>query len=334
MFGPLVLRDYADLANPRTACTFTTSDPVQLIDGHHVVVSGAGPGLFAVVDLPEVRFHWFQLPTSQNTSAEFIAVSPQLDEIVWRKGGPYDQMGTILHREIHITTAAGDTVITGLPDEPTGFCGAPSDWSKQGSFSASGEHAFVLDQPRHLQEVQGGGVSAEASQYSLRVFAGTTLVYSVLPPSAGWAEGEHPAFPVWSSTSETLYYRLGNDVWRWTPDAGASQFLTGVRWSNSTISPDGRHLAYALHSDATDAPANGYLADLPVPGQPLRIGSVMAGPVFLNNSQLWLITQAVDYGCAGSEKPKPVIYNVDAHGTAVSIIQGVRFVWPATSSSY
>jgi hypothetical protein len=321
--APLVLRDYVDLANPRTACTFPGWQFAQLIDAHHIVLAGGG-GISAVVDLPEVRFHWFQLPNSQTVSSEFIAVSPELDAIVWLKGGPYTDTGTITRREIHITSVAGDTVVATLPDEPTGFCGVPIDFSKHGAFSASGEHLYVLDQPHPLQRA--------SDEYSLRVFAGTTLVYSVLPPAGGWLGGAHPAYPVWSPTSETLYYRLGDDVWRWTPSAGASRFLTGVRWLNSTISPDGRHLAYALAGG--DGSRSAYLADLPVPGSPLRIGSVMAGPVFLNNSQLWLITQAVDHGCAGSETPKPVIYNVDAHDTAPSIIQGVHLVWPAMSSSY
>jgi hypothetical protein len=114
------------------------------------------------------------------------------------------------------------------------------------------------------------------------------------------------------------------------PGAGASRFLTGVRWFNSTISPDGRHVAYAL--TGADGSTDAYLANLPVPGVSERIGSAMAGPVFLNNAQIWMMTQAVNHGCAGGEAPKPVIYNVDAHGTAPSIIQGVFLVWPATSS--
>jgi hypothetical protein len=320
--APEVLRDYADLAHPRTACTSPSWQAAQLIDAHHVVVGGGG-GLSALVELPEVRFQWFQLPNSETVASEFIAVSPELDEIVWLKATPNNDTGYYTKREIHITAAAGDTLVATLPDEPTGFCGAPLDSSKRGAFSHSGEHLYVLDQPRDLQ---GSG-----SQYSLRIFEGTTLVHSVVPPSGGWPAGEHPAFPVWSPVSETLYYRLGNDVWRWMPGAGASRFLTGVRWFNSTISPDGRHVAYAL--TGADGSTDAYLANLPVPGQPLRIGPFIGGPVFLNNTQLWLITQVV-HGCAGGEGPKPVIYNVDAHSTAPSIIQGVFLVWPATSSSY
>jgi hypothetical protein len=322
--APEVLRDYVDLAHPRTACTSPSWQAAQLIDAHHVVVGGGG-GLSALVDLPEVRFQWFQLPNSETVASEFIAVSPELDEIVWLKATPNNDTGYYTKREIHITAAAGDTLVATLPDEPTGFCGAPLDSSKPGAFSHSGEHLYVLDQPRDLQ---GGG----GSQYSLRVFAGTTLVYSVVPPAGGWPAGAHPAFPVWSPISETLYYRLGNDVWRWIPGAGASRFLTGVPWFNSTISPDGRHLAYAL--TGADGSSNAYLANLPVPGVSERIGSALAGPVFLNNAQLWIMTQGVVHGCAGGEEPKPVIYNVDAHDTAPSIIQGVHLVWPAMSSSY
>jgi hypothetical protein len=321
--APLVLRDYADLDNPRTVCTFPGMQFAQLIDAHHVVLGGGG-GIAAVVDLPEVRFQWFQLPNSETVASEFIAVSPELDEIVWLKATPNNQTGDYTGREIHITTAAGDSVVANLPNEPTGFCGAPLDSSKRGAFSHSGQYLYVLDQPHPLQQA--------SDDYSLRIFEGTTLVHSVVPPSGGWPAGEHPAFPVWSPISETLYYRLGNDVWRWMPGAGASRFLTGVRWFNSTISPDGRHVAYAL--TGADGSTDAYLANLPVPGVSERIGSAMAGPVFLNNAQLWLMTQAVNHGCAGGEGPKPVIYNVDAHSTAPSIIQGVRLVWPATSSGY
>jgi hypothetical protein len=331
--NPVVLRDYADVHNPRTVCTFPNSDPTQLIDAHHVVVGGAGPSLFAVVDLPEVRFQWFQLPPhSESVASEFIAVSPELDAIVWMRAIPNDQTGDYTKREIHITTTVGDSVVASLPDEPTGFCGAPLDYSKHGAFSVSGEHLYVLDQPRSLQPVAGGGIFAGASQYSLRVFAGTQLVYSVLPPSGGWLGGAHPAYPVWSPTADILYYRLGDDVWRWIPGSGASRFLTGTRWINPTISPDGRHVAYGVVG--ADGSTSAYLNNWPSPGQPQRIGPVLQGPVFLNNSQIWLMTLGVNNGCAGGEKPKPVIYNVEAHTTASSIIDGVRMVWPATSSNY
>jgi hypothetical protein len=330
---PEVLRDYADLANPRTVCTFDSFLVVQLIDARHVVTGGGGNGRLAVVDVPDGRFQWFQLPSSAVSSSELIAVSPQLDEIVWLKNGPYDDIGTISQREIHIATEAGDTTVATLPDEPTGFCGYPPDYSNRGAFSRTGEHVYVLDQPRFAVTPEGT-LGEVAATYSLRVFAGTTLVYSVVPPSGGWLNGGHPAYPVWSPTSETLYYRQGNDVWRWTPDGGASRFLTGVPWFNSTISPDGKHLAYALNGDTIDAPATAYLADLPVPGQPLSIGPALQGPVFLNNRQVWLMTLGANYGCAGGEKPKPVIYNIGDHSTASSIIEGVRLVWPATSSNY
>jgi hypothetical protein len=101
--GELVLRDYSDAASPRTACTFGGERSVeQLIDARHVVI--ASDGAHAVVDLPEVRFHWFQLPFQPNvTSSTFIAVSPRLDEVAW-VSSKLDGTG----RQLHLTSMLGD----------------------------------------------------------------------------------------------------------------------------------------------------------------------------------------------------------------------------------
>ena len=313
-----VLRDYADIGQPRTACTFVNVQVEQLIDARHIVI--AAGGVHAVVDLPEVRYQWFQLPPwSAESGSMFIAVSPRLDQIVWltwRVG----EVGTSVLREIHVTTASGDTVVASLPDEPTGFCGAPLDYSKPGAYSLSGDYLYVIDQPR---DAGGGG----GLNYSLRVFAGSTTVFSLAPPAGGWPSGGHPAMPVWSPTSDTLYYRQGDDVWRWTPDEGASMFLAGVRWATPTITPDGSHLVYAVQGDV-------YLAELASPRNPDLIGQgASRPPVFLNDEQLWLFGTLADHGCAGSEGA-PSIYNITDGSESPSIIDQVRGVWPATSSIY
>jgi hypothetical protein len=220
-------------------------------------------------------------------------------------------------REIHITTAAGDQVVASLPDEPTGFCGAPFDFSKPGAFSRSGAHLFVLDNPRILS---GGLLS------SLRVFEGTTTVLSLLPPSGGWAPGEHPAMAVWSPTSETLYYRQGGDVWRWTSGGGSSVFLPGVNWSYPTITPDGGHLAYQDEDQFV------HLVDLAGGGDSQLIGEAREKPAFLNGTQLWYTTPNI-HGCAtGGEVP--VVYDIVSGSEFPSIIDWVRYVWPGTSAWY
>lgn len=67
--GELALRDYADPGSPRTACQFHTQQAghgygvAQLIDARHVVIQSLDCcQTYAMVDLPEVRYHWFQLP--------------------------------------------------------------------------------------------------------------------------------------------------------------------------------------------------------------------------------------------------------------------------------
>ena len=68
--GPTVMRDYSDPAHPRTVCDFGSGGVTQLIDARHVVIESCpgAPCIYAVVDLPEVRYHWFALPTDANTS--------------------------------------------------------------------------------------------------------------------------------------------------------------------------------------------------------------------------------------------------------------------------
>lgn len=313
----LTLRDYSDWTNPRTVCTFISVSVPQLIDAHHVVISWEDAA-YAVVDLPDVEFHWFALPPySAESSSTLIAVSPRLDQVAWLKERP-GQSATM--REIHVTTAAGDNVIASLPDHPTGFCGVPLDGSKPGAYSLSGEHLYVLD--------QGHSTTAD---YSLRVVEGLTTVLEVVPPSGGWPSGGHPAMAVWSPTSETLYYRQGNTVWRWTSADGVGTFLSNVSWSAPTITPNGKHLAYWI--PGSDGTGEVYLADLESGASPRLIGQARQAPIFLNDAQLWYISTPLDHGCAGLEGG-PTIYNVTDGSEAPSIIEQVRGVWPAVTSAY
>jgi len=171
--GPVVLRDYANPATPRSVCTFRSdvtgnyAVPVQLIDARHAVISSGTLGRFAVVDLPTVRYHWFQLPQKAITYPELLAVGPALDQVLWLTR---DQAsGT---DRVHVTTSAGDHVVASLPDPNLGTrCGSPED-SKQGAYTHSGAHLFVLDQPYPAFN-------------TLAVVAGERAALRVAPPSGG-----------------------------------------------------------------------------------------------------------------------------------------------------
>jgi hypothetical protein len=311
-----VLRDYADPANPRTVCTFGVFENVSvtsLIDARHVVIEDPGSGTYtyAVVDLPEVRYHWFQLPGDPATLRTFIAVGPGLDQVLWMTG---DQAsGT---DKIHVTTHAGDEVIAALPNAFEGLCGGPEEGSKLGAYTRSGADFFVLDQPK-------------ATLNSLLVAAGQTAVLSVLPPAGGWAPGAQPATALWSPISETLFYHQGEDVWTWSPGSNPKRFLAGVNWLHPTITPDGANLAYSVARP--DGSHDVYLVDLAHGGSPQVIGKgARNDPVFLNSTQLWYMTE-VPQGCTGPGG-KPLIYNVVDGSESPSIVDYVLGVWPATSS--
>ena len=310
------LRDYADPASPRTVCTFGTFQNVRvtaLIDARHVVLEDPGSGTYtyAVVDLPEVHYHWFQLPGDSATLRRFIAVSPGLDQVLWMTS---DQAsGT---DKIHVTTHAGGDVIAALPNVFEGLCGGPEDSSALGDYTHSGADLFVLDQYPNLN--------------SLLVAAGQTAVLSVLPPRGGWSSAAEPATALWSPISETLYYSQGNDVWTWSPGSNPKRFLAGVHWLHPTITPDGAHLAYSVaHQDGSH---DVYLVDLARGGSPQLIGKARNNPVFLNSAQLWYTTE-VARGCTGPG-PRPLVYSLVDGTESPSIVDYVQGVWPSTSSNY
>jgi hypothetical protein len=306
-----VLRDYADPASPRTVCTFGIFQNVRvtgLIDARHVLLEDPGSGTYtyAVVDLPDVHYHWFQLPGSSATLRRFIAVAPGLDQVLWMTS---DQAsGT---DKIHVTTHAGDNVIAALPNVFEGMCGGPEDSSSLGEYTHSGADLFVLDQYPNLN--------------SLLVAAGQTPVLSVLPPPGGWSSGAGPATALWSPISETLYYRQGSDVWTWSPGSNPKRFLAGVHWLHPSITPDGAHLAYSVaHPDGSH---DVYLVDLAHGGSPQLIGKARNNPVFLNSTQLWYTTE-VAQGCTGPG-PRPLVYSLVDGSESPSVIDSVGDVWPA-----
>jgi hypothetical protein len=312
-----VLRDYADPASPRTICTFGIFQNVRvtaLIDARHVIIEDAGAGTgytYAVVDLPDVRYHWFQLPGNRQT---FIAVGPGLDQVLWMTA----DIATNTDK-IHVTTHAGDAVIAVLPDRHEGICGSPEASSARGAYTHSGADLFVLDQP------------PDPSFNSLLVAAGHTTLLSVLPPAAGWKSGAQPTTALWSPLSETLFYRQGKDVWTWSPGSNPKLFLAGVQWLHPTITPDGVHLAYS--AVRPDGSLGVYLVDLAHGGRPQLIGKGgRNNPVFLNSTQLWYQTDA-PRGCTGNG-PQPLVYSLVDGSESPSIIDYVLGAWPSTSSNY
>jgi hypothetical protein len=316
--GPsgIVLRDYAEVAHPRTACSFGSGDwsIVQLIDPRHVViVDEQASDKYAVVDLPQVRFHWFRLPKTKGWGSQLITVGPALDRVVWKQVDPDNSRDTIF-----LSTASRTRVLATLPDTNLGRCGSPSD-SAPGRYTAAGDYLFVLNAP------------IEANN-SLVIFKGRETLLSIVPPNIEWAhQANAPSMAIWSPVSPTLYWSRGGDVWRWTPEGGQQRFIAGVSWFDPTISADGRYLAYsALNSDLK---SHVYLVDLTGDAVPHRIGDGQrAEPRFLNSTQLWYIA-GDSGGCAGGPSAYRV-YNVTSGSEDASIIEYVRAAWPAMSANY
>ena len=314
----LVLRDYANVDKPRTVCNVSPGDGYvfQLLDSRHVVVAdGASEdeALFAVVDLPEVRYRWFRLPRTKGWGSELITVGPALDRVVWKSVNP-DGTGT---DTVYLSTATRTRVLATLPDTNSGRCGSPTD-SAPGRYTTSGSYLYVLNQPI-------------LSNNSLLIFNGRESQLSIVPPHVEWAKGNEPYMAVWSPVSPTLYWSKGGDVWRWTPEGGKQRYLAGVSWYDPTISPDGRYLAYSVVG--ADFKSRVYLVDLSADPVPKKIGDgPRAEPRFLNSTQLWYEVGGAG-GCRGSPNPYR-IYSVTSGSEDASIIEYVVAAWPAASANY
>jgi hypothetical protein len=303
--GVTVLRDYANVSQPRTACTFGGGGyrVRGLIDPQHVLIDG--PRGHAVVDLPDVRYHWFQLPRDDGFSASLIAVAPDLSAVIWRKSALDDTF----RRQIFRTDALGDHAIAELPAIETGRCGSSLD-SRDGAYSRTGDAFYVLDQPYAGMNVLLAG-------------SGSDIGLTLSPPGEGWDETSTPLMALWSPTSDTLYYRVGDDVMHWSPGAEPELFLADTPWSNPTFTPDGRHLAYAMEDGI-------HLVDMTSDRKPRLLRSDATQPIFLNSSQLWFRVAQQD-GCVPGEVNVHV-YDVTDNLEFPSIVDDVISAWPATSA--
>jgi hypothetical protein len=301
-----VLRDYADIANPRTACTFPDSE-VELLDARHVLTHGCSADgrscLPAVVDLPEVEYHWFDPP--EHKSWLILAMAADLGSLVWQH---YNQ--TTFENTVFLRDSRGDHALVTLPGGG-GSCGGEGAPRTTAAYTRSGDHLYVLD---------------TVGEARLIVAEGDQVRYSVAPPPTGWGELDGPAAPLWSPVSETLWFRRGSDIYAWSPDADARLLRREAPWFRATVSADGRHLAYLVRgSDAADL----YVGDPARLSDAVRIGTNRSSAVFLNAEQLWYLAGAS--GCEGPP-PMPRVYNVRTNTEAASIVQFVISVWPATET--
>jgi hypothetical protein len=302
---------------PREVCRLPEGgSPLELLDGTHLVlVGGTDDATFedtlAVVEVPSARYEWFRVPESGNdVNTSFVALSRERDAMTWLRTDYGNHV-----EEIHLATATGDAVLESFEIDDGGRCGSIED-SRIGAFSASGAHSFVLRQPI-------------AQLASLTVFDGSKSVLSIAPPDDGrWADGRHPAMALWAPDSETLYYRKGQNVYRWEPGSEPTVFLNGVRWYDPTFSGDGRWLAFSTYRE--DGASDVHLIDLMAgSSEPIRVAKGAGAPIFLSATLLWY--QSEDAGCVGPEV-QPRLYDTVTGMTSETDITGVFSAWPGTSS--
>lgn len=315
-YGETVLRNYADIANPTTVCK-GVGWWARLLDARHVWTFGCSEDAeseyrcgFAVVDLPEVTYHWYRMPTDGGSGGTVAALAADLQTIAWQR---YDDQGG---RELHVADETGDHLVFRFPT-PDGLCGSPIN-SNPAAFSRSGDYLYVLDQ-------------SIPERYTLVVVGGHDVRFTVEPPQAGWPAGGAPLMALWSPVGDTLYYRKGANIYEWTPNGGRRRILTGVPWLYPTMTPDGRHLVYSL--EKADGNHDLYLATMPDLGSARRIATNRNHPVFLNNRQLWYRSE-VGGACAGPGTPRPLVYNIRSGDEASSILVEVSWIWPGTSSNH
>jgi hypothetical protein len=314
-YGKTVLRNYADVANPTTVCE-GVGWWTRLLDARHLWTWACDEGdggdeadcAFAVVDVPEVAYRWYQMPANSE-GATISAIAADVQTIAMRR---YDDKGG---RELHVADDTGDHIVYRFPT-PDGRCGSPID-SNLAAFSRSGDYLYVLDQ-------------AIPERFTLVVVGGHEVRFTVEPPNDGWPDGEYPLMAVWSPVKDTLYYRKGSNVFEWTPSGGRRRTLQGVPWLYPTITPDGRHLVYAL--EKADGYHDLYLATMPDLGNATRIARNRTDPVFLNNSQLWY--RAEGGGCGANQNPRSLIYNIRSREEFGSVLVNVQSIWPGTSSNH
>src|SRR6185295_3597983 len=122
------------------------------------------------------------------------------------------------------------------------------------------------------------------------------VVFSLVPPDGGFPDDEIVLMAVWSPTSDTLFYRRGDDVYQWTPDAGAKRVLRGVPWLHPSFTPDGRHVAWAR--ETADGGVDVYVAETTNLSSARRVRRNGRDPVLLNNRQLWYRPEPL-HSCAG-----------------------------------
>lgn len=298
-----VLRDYADPVHPRTVCTFGFNVfPQTILDPHHILVQVVGPNpafLYAVVEVPSGTAYEIAVPGA------VTAVAPDWSQVLW-----FNQDGS----ELHDSWSGGDALIQRYPPAG-GRCSNADTDSRPGDFSRNSDYGYAIQ-------------NQSPDRSYLNVVGGRASVFSETPPPRGWGAAAGPLFAVWSPVSDTLYYRKLGDVWRWTPQGGASSFKAGVNWIDPSISADGRYIAYMVR--AVDATPTVHLMDATTGAVVLDLGSGPRDrPFFLTNNLIWLHGDV--QGCTGTTQAT-YVYDLADHTESPSIIADVWATWPATSA--
>ena len=299
----VIMRDYAEVTNPRTVCTFRESR-VHLLDARHVMLepcSAIGTCAWAIVDLPDVRYHWYGLPTTEDAFDGSLLVAPDLASVAWTEREIVND--DHIDRTLFVRDATGDHLVSDLEPVDLGDCGPPV--ITVAAFAPVGRYLSVMDRYEIGQLYIVGGHDLEQRLDSV--------------DSA-----------VWSPTSSTLYFGKSNDVFQWTPDGGATVLRRDLQWKHPTISPNGRSLAYSTPNGHGGHDI--YIADPAHLDQARRIAENASRPVFLNNARLWYMTEGTS-GCGGEEvPPREMVYNLTTSTAATTVITDVLSVWPATTS--
>jgi hypothetical protein len=296
----VIMRDYAEVTNPRTVCSFP-DDFARLLDARHVTFGACSPGggacALAIVDVPEVRYHWYELPKTPDRFVKLVAVAPDLTAAAWTE---FDS--NTFARSLHVRDATGEYLIADLDSLEPGDCGPEP--VTEAAFARSGSLLYVIDEyvGSHLYVLDGHDVEESLE-----------TVYSA----------------VWSPTSDTLYFRKAHHIYRWSPDTEATLIQRDLDWRHPTVSPDGRSLAYAASNN--EGGDDIYLADPAHLDQARPIARNASLPVFLNDARLWFKNES-PFGCGEGVPPRQSVYNLTASTTATTVITEVLSVWPATTS--
>jgi hypothetical protein len=216
---------------------------------------------------------------------------------------------------LHDSWDGKDVVLQQYPTTG-GRCGSPDIDSKSIAFSRDSRYAFAL------------WAQNFANTTYLNVVSNHRNVFSLAPPSATWGSAGGPLMAVWSPAGDTLYFTKQGDVWTWSSSSGAVNLRHGLRWLDPSISPDGRHLVYAVRDSSGVSTV--HFMDPATGATGVQIGgSGRDLPFFLTNDLVWVHADVT--GCIGGQ-PTSYVYDLRTHTEYPSILDSVSVTWPAASA--